>query len=316
MPNSSLPAPIRIGTRGSPLAVAQAVMTRGLLMQAHDLPLEAFEIVTISTKADRVLDKVLKEIGGKGLFTKELEEALLDGRIDFAVHCVKDMGVVQPKGLISDVHLTREDPRDVFVSKTAKSLADLPEGAVLGTSSLRRKAQTLARRPDLNVVNFRGNVQARLRKLEEGVADATYLALAGLNRLGMTDHGWRPVEPEDMLPAIGQGALSIQRRKNDEDTAALIEVLNDPRTEVEMACERSFLATLEGSCETPIAGLARLEGDVLWFRGEILRTDGTEVLTCEGRCEAEDAADMGAELARELLEQAAPDFFDWKRPQE
>ncbi|MFT4011894.1 MAG: hydroxymethylbilane synthase [Paracoccus sp. (in: a-proteobacteria)] len=306
--------PLRIGTRGSPLALVQAFQTRDWLRQAHGLPMEAFEIVVIKTTADRVQNKLLKEIGGKGLFTKEIEEALLADRIDIAVHCVKDMAVAEPEGLVSDVFLPREDPRDVLVAPRFRRLEDLPAGGTVGTSSMRRGAQSLRARPDLRLVNFRGNVQSRLSKLEQGLADCTFLALAGLNRLEMRDHGWRVIEPEEMLPAIGQGALAIQRRAGDRWLLDLLAPLHDPICEREMACERKFLATLEGSCQTPIAGLARLAGDEIWFRGEILRPNGSECLTVEGRCPAGQAEALGAAMARDLLGRAAPDFFEWKRP--
>ncbi|MCL4069108.1 hydroxymethylbilane synthase [Pseudomonas sp. GX19020] len=306
--------PLRIGTRGSPLALAQAFQTRDWLRAEHGLPVEAFEIVVIKTTADRVLDKLLKEIGGKGLFTKELEEALLDGRIDLAVHCVKDMAVAEPEGLVSDIFLPREDPRDVLVSHKYRSLAELPQGASVGTSSMRRGAQTLFVRPDLRIVNFRGNVQSRLSKLEQGLADCTFLALAGLNRLGISAQDWTVIGTEEMLPAIGQGALSVQRRKGDLWVRDLLMPLHDPVCEREMACERSFLGTLEGSCQTPIAGLARLSDDVIHFRGEILRTNGAERISVEGSCPAAEAAALGARLARDLLGRAGPGFFDWKRP--
>ncbi|MEM9210575.1 MAG: hydroxymethylbilane synthase, partial [Pseudomonadota bacterium] len=201
---------IRIGTRGSPLALAQAHETRNRLMTAHNMAEAEFEIVVIKTTGDAILDRPLSEIGGKGLFTKEIEEQLLDGSIDLAVHSMKDMPVDQPDGLVLDCFLPREDVRDAFVSLTYKSIDDLPSGATLGSSSLRRRAQLLHRRPDLNVIEFRGNVQTRMRKLEEGVADATFLAMAGLNRLGMADVVTAPVEVTDVLPAIAQGAIGIE----------------------------------------------------------------------------------------------------------
>ncbi|KFI29367.1 hydroxymethylbilane synthase [Haematobacter massiliensis] len=314
LPMPDVTVPLKIGTRGSPLAVAQAVETRNLLMAAHGLPEDRFEIVVISTTADRVQDRALKEIGGKGLFTKEIEEALLAGAIDLAVHCVKDMAVEEPAGLISDCHLEREDPRDVFLSTGWATLADLPEGAVLGTSSMRRRAQALHLRPDLQVVNFRGNVQTRLRKLGEGVAAATFLALAGLNRLGMREHAKTIISADEMLPAVGQGALVIQRRREDALAETLTAPLHHRTTEVQIACERTFLATLEGSCETPIAGLAEFEGDLLRFRGEILTPDGSGRLTVETRGAPADAAEMGEAMARDLLSRAPADFFDWRRP--
>ncbi len=305
-------APLRIGTRGSPLALAQAHETRARLMAAYDLPEEAFEIVAIKTTGDRVLDRPLKEIGGKGLFTREIEEALLAGHIDIAVHSMKDMPVAQPAGLVIDCYLPREDPRDAFVSPHAACLADLAPGDVVGTSSLRRRAQLLHRRPDLQVVEFRGNVQTRLKKLADGVARCTFLAMAGLNRLGMVHVARGPVESDDMLPAVAQGAIGIERRADDTATTALLEALNDAETTQRLAAERAFLAELDGSCETPIAGLAELDGGRLRLRGEILRPDGSEAHADALDGAASDGAAMGRALARELLARAAPGFFDWR----
>ncbi|MFD1913349.1 hydroxymethylbilane synthase [Halodurantibacterium flavum] len=304
--------PLRIGTRGSPLALAQAHETRDRLMAAHGLPDAAFEIVVIRTTGDRVIDRPLKEIGGKGLFTKEIEEALLSGGIDIAVHSMKDMPVAQPAGLALDCYLPREDVRDAFVSFRHGGVADLPEGSVVGTSSLRRRAQLLNRRPDLQVVEFRGNVQTRMRKLEEGVAVATFLATAGLNRLAMSDVPARPIETELMLPAVAQGAIGIERREDDAGAAALLAAIHDHPTGLRLAAERAFLAELDGSCETPIAGLAVLEDDRLWLRGEILRPDGSEALFDEVRVPVGQGAAAGRDLARNLLDRAPSGFFDWR----
>ncbi|WP_343081484.1 hydroxymethylbilane synthase [Ostreiculturibacter nitratireducens] len=304
--------PLKIGTRGSPLALAQAHETRGRLMAAHALPEAAFEIVVIKTTGDRVLDRPLKELGGKGLFTKEIEEALTSGAIDIAVHSMKDMPVLQPEGLTLGCYLPREDVRDAFVSSTAARLADLPEGTVVGSSSLRRRAQLLNRRPDLKVVEFRGNVQTRLRKLEDGVAAATFLAMAGLNRLGMAGVARSAIEPEEMLPAVAQGAIGIERRVADARAEALLAVIHDRVTGERLEAERAYLAELDGSCETPIAGLAVIEGDEVWLRGEILRPDGSEAIRGEGRAPVADAAEMGRDLARRLLAQAPAGFFSWR----
>ncbi|MBK1635565.1 hydroxymethylbilane synthase [Rhodovulum adriaticum] len=304
-------SPLKIGTRGSPLALAQAYQTRSMLMAAFDLPEDAFEIVVIKTIADKVLDRALKEIGGKGLFTKEIEEAMLDGRIDIAVHSTKDMGVEQPEGLVLDTFLPREDFRDAFISHKFEGLAQVAEGAVVGTSSLRRRAQLLNRRPDLKVVEFRGNVQKRMEKLGNGVADATFLAMAGLNRLDMADVARATIEPEEMLPAVAQGAIGIERRTDDAQAAHLMEALHDKQTGEQMAAERAFLAALDGSCETPIGGLAQHEGGNIWLRGEILRPDGSESITGEDRAPIEDAAEMGWALGKKLREQAGEGFFDW-----
>lgn len=314
MPNAK--SPLKIGTRGSPLALAQAYETRTRLMAAHDLPEDAFEIVVIKTTGDdRALidaDKPLKELGGKGLFTKEIEEAMLDGRIDIAVHSMKDMPVKQPDGLLLDCYLPREDTRDAFVSFDYASISDLPQGAVVGSSSLRRRAQLAHRRPDLKMVEFRGNVQTRMRKLEDKVAAATFLAMAGLNRLGMAEVARSAIEPEEMLPAVAQGCIGIERRANDAMCEALLAAIHDAPAGHRLAAERAYLATLDGSCETPIAGLALLEGDQVWLRGEVLRPDGSDALFEEGRASIGDAADLGADIARKLLARAPKDFFDWR----
>ncbi|EKE44722.1 porphobilinogen deaminase [Oceaniovalibus guishaninsula JLT2003] len=305
-------SPLKIGTRGSPLALAQANETRARLADAFRLPGEAFTIVVIKTTGDRVIDRPLKEIGGKGLFTREIEEALLSGGIDIAVHSMKDMPVDQPDGLLLDTYLPREDVRDAFISVNGDAGLDaLAEGAVVGTSSLRRKAQLLHRRPDLDVVEFRGNVQTRMRKLEDGVAGATFLAMAGLNRLGM-DIPRSAIPPETMLPAIAQGAIGIERRADDIRVAGMLEAIHDAATGQRLAAERAFLAALDGSCETPIAGLADLDGKSLTLRGEILRTDGSESLSDVIDGPVEDGADMGRALAERLLARAGPGFFDWR----
>jgi hydroxymethylbilane synthase len=307
---------LRIGTRGSPLALAQAHETRARLMAAHDLPEAAFEIVVIKVSGDDRahvdIDRPLKEIGNKGLFTREIEEALLDGSIDIAVHSMKDMPTAQPDGLLLDCYLPREDVRDAFVSPGAASLADLPAGAVVGSSSLRRRAQLANRRPDLKLVEFRGNVQTRLKKLNDGVASATFLAMAGLNRLGLTHVARGAIEVDAMLPAVAQGCIGIERRSADTRVAGLLDAIHDTPTGQRLAAERAYLATLDGSCETPIAGLALLEGSTLWLRGEILRPDGSEAIAGEVRGPVADAAALGASLARDLLGQAPAGFFAWK----
>lgn len=309
MPMPSPEHPMRIGTRGSPLALAQAYETRDRMMSAHGLPGEAFEIDVIQTSGDRVQDRALSEIGGKGLFTKEIEEKLTDGRIQIAVHSMKDMPTVLPEGLIIPCLLPREDVRDAFVSHLHRAIADLPEGAVVGSSSLRRRAQLLNRRPDLKVVEFRGNVQTRLRKLSEGVAEATFLACAGLRRLGQDDLAERAISADQMLPAVAQGAIGIECRADDTDTRALLNAIHDVPTAQRLAAERAFLAGLDGSCRTPIAGLAEIDGDRLLFRGEIIRPDGTEALTIERSGGLADGAEMGADAARELRARGGLSFF-------
>lgn len=302
-------SPFNIGTRGSPLALAQAHETRSRLMAAFDLPQDAFAICVIKVTGDAIQDRPLKDIGGKGLFTREIEEALLDGSIDIAVHSMKDMPVDQPGGLLLNTYLPREDVRDAFVSLHAKSLDDLAQGATVGTSSLRRRSQLLAKRPDLNIVEFRGNVQTRLKKLGDGVAEATFLAMAGLNRLNMSDVPRIAVAPEDMLPAVAQGAIGIERRGNDSRAAEMLEAIHHGLTGQRLVAERAFLAHLDGSCETPIGGLAELDGGSIRLRGEILRTDGTQVYADDMGGAVEDGADIGREMAAKLLEQAGPDFF-------
>lgn len=310
-------APLKIGTRGSPLALAQAYETRDRLSAAFELPKEAFEIVVIKTTGDdRILidaDRPLKEIGNKGLFTKEIEEAMLDGRIDIAVHSMKDMPTIQPKGLILDCYLPREDVRDAFICPDATSLHDLAEGSIVGTSSLRRRAQLLHRRPDLNVVEFRGNLQTRLKKLNEGVARATFLACAGLNRLGMHDVPQAPIDTDDMLPAVAQGAIGIERRIDDPRTKDMLAAIHNTLTGQRLAAERAFLLALDGSCETPIAALADIDGDTLRLRGEILRPDGSESHADDISGLIKDGPDLGRTLAKTLLDRAGADFFAWRQ---
>ena len=310
-------APLKIGTRGSPLALAQAYETRVRLAEAFDLPHEAFEIVVIKTTGDDAAliakDKPLKELGGKGLFTKEIEEQLLDGSIDIAVHSMKDMPTLQPRGLLLETYLPREDVRDAFVCLKYKSLADVPEGAVMGSSSLRRRAQLAVKRPDLMLSEFRGNVQTRLKKLEEGVADATFLAMAGLTRLGMIGQvPATPVEVTDMLPAVAQGAIGIERRGDDRPVADMLAAIHHEETGQRLAAERAFLAALDGSCETPLAGLAELDGNTLRLRGEVLRPDGSEAINDDQSAPLEDGPELGREMAAKLLEQAGKGFFDWR----
>ncbi|MDT8857062.1 hydroxymethylbilane synthase [Paracoccaceae bacterium Fryx2] len=304
--------PLKIGTRGSPLALWQAHETRRSLMAAFDLPEAAFEIVVIKVTGDQVLDRALKDIGGKGLFTREIEEALLDGGIDIAVHSMKDMPTVQPEGLLLDCYLPREDVRDAFVSPGVATLAELPQGATVGSSSLRRRSQLALRRPDLKLVEFRGNVQTRMKKLEEGVAVATFLAMAGLNRLGMAHMARSAIAVDEMLPAVAQGAIGIERRSVDARTESMLAAIHDAPTGWRLAAERAFLKRLDGSCETPIAGLAVLEGDALWLRGEILRPDGTEAIAGEVRGAVSDGAALGVDLAEQLLARAPQGFFDWR----
>jgi hydroxymethylbilane synthase len=300
---------IRIGTRGSPLALAQAHETRDRLIAAHAIAPEMIEVVVISTAGDRIQDRPLAEVGGKGLFTLELEEQLADGRIDLAVHSSKDMPTVLPDGLAITAFLEREDPRDAFISNKAKSLTELPQGAVVGSSSLRRQALIRRLRPDISVVQFRGNVQTRLRKLSEGVADATLLANAGLRRLGMADIITDLMDPDFFLPAPGQGAICIEGRAGDARTDALVEPLNHDVTATVLACERAFLAELDGSCRTPIAGLATVDGSGIAFRGIILTPDGSEAHEIALAGPVSDSAVLGREAGRRLRRDAGDAFF-------
>ena len=295
---------IRIGTRGSQLALAQARETRERLMAAHGLTEEEVELVIIRTTGDVVRDRPLADIGGKGLFTKEIEEALLDGRIDLAVHSMKDVPAELPPGLAIVCHLPREDARDAFLSPVADDIAALPAGATVGTSSVRRAAQLLAIRPDVTIVPFRGNVDTRLRKLKEGVADATFLACAGLKRLGLTEKITQAVPVEVMLPAVAQGAIGIEIRKDDARLRDLLAPLDDAETAVRVAAERAFLIRLEGSCRTPLAAHAVMHGGKLHLRAEALTLDGRERWRVERTGAPEDAFALGTDAAEEVLRRA------------
>jgi hydroxymethylbilane synthase len=307
--SSNATAILRLGTRGSPLALTQADMVRKAIAAAHGFDAELIEVVTIRTSGDRIQDRPLAEAGGKGLFTKEIEEALSDGRIDLAVHSSKDMPTVLPDGLVLTAFLPREDPRDAFVSRKAKTLDALPRGARVGTASLRRQAQLLRKRPDLEVVSLRGNVETRLRKLDDGVADATLLAYAGLKRLGITDAATTVLEIDEFLPAVGQGAIGIEVRVKDDKTRALLSAINHDETATALAAERAFLGVLDGSCKTPIAGHASISGGELRFRGMILKPDGSEAHEVTRTGDAADAAPLGADAGRELKRRGGLDFF-------
>jgi hydroxymethylbilane synthase len=299
---------IRIGTRGSPLALAQAHEVRDRLLAAHPhLHNAGIEIVTVSTKGDRVQDRPLSELGGKGLFTEEIENGLLDGSLDIAVHSMKDMPTVLPEGLGISCLLPREDTRDAFISHKAVSLDALPSGLLVGTASLRRQAQVLRRRPDLRVAVFRGNVQTRLRKLEQGEADATLLAMAGLKRLGLEHVATAPID--GMLPAIAQGAIGVEARLGDAAMAELLVAINDPETQHCVSAERALLAALDGSCRTPIAGLATLADGRIRLRGEILTPDGREHHLVEREGPVSDAAALGYDAGAELKRRGGPHFF-------
>ena len=305
-------SPLRIGTRGSPLALAQAYETRKRLTNALNISEDSFEIVVISTSGDRILDRPLKEVGGKGLFTKEIEQDMLDRKIDIAVHSMKDMPVEQPDGLTLGCYLPREDVRDAFVSSRYKNVNELPSGSKVGTSSLRRKAQLKFSRPDLEVVEFRGNVQTRLKKLKDGVATCTFLAMAGLNRLGLEEVAQSTMNPNEMLPAIAQGAIGIEWREEDRQISDILKKIHHEETGQRLNSERAFLAELDGSCQTPIAGLAIIEGSSLKFTGQVLRTDGSESISETAFGDIEDGPRLGREMAQKILSQAGPEFFDWR----
>jgi hydroxymethylbilane synthase len=301
---------LKIGTRGSPLALAQATETRDRLMQAHGLPESAFAIEIFSTSGDRIQDRPLSEVGGKGLFTKELEDALLSGRIDIAVHSSKDMSTTLPSGLELSAFLPREDPRDAFVGRAAASIMQLPQGAVVGSSSLRRQALILRMRPDLKVVQFRGNVGTRLRKLDEGVANGTILALAGLKRLGREDV-ITDIMPLSLFPAApGQGAIGIESRVGDDDVRRMVEAINHAETCQALMCERAFLAVLDGSCRTPIAGHAEVRDGQLSFHGMILRPDGSEAHEIEDSGPVGQAAAIGRRAGEAVRAKAGASFFE------
>lgn len=304
--------PIRIGTRGSALAMAQAHETRARLMAAHGLAEDAFAIEVISVSGDRIQDRPLSEAGGKGLFTKEIEEALLDGRIDLAVHSSKDMPTTLPAGLHIATFLEREDVRDAFIGREARTLADLPHGATVGSSSLRRQAQIRRLRPDLQVVMYRGNVQTRLRKLAEGAVDATLLAHAGLRRLGLEHVVTSLLSPGDFLPAPGQGAICIECRQGDERIETILAPIHHRDTGLALTCERAFLAALDGSCRTPIAAHAVVEAGRVRLTGMILKPDGSETHEISGEGDAGDAEAIGRDAGALIRAKAGPDFFvDW-----
>jgi len=304
-----LPAPILIGTRGSPLALWQAHHVAGKLREAHGLGEGQVDLRKITTSGDRIQEQPLRDFGGKGLFTKEIDEALLRGEVALAVHSMKDLPTVLPQGLSIAAVLPRADVRDAFISTGAPSLMELPPGAVVGTSSLRRAAQVKRLRPDLRVIDFRGNVETRLRKLGEGIADATLLAMAGLDRLGLASRATAVLSVDEMLPAVGQGAIAIVAREDDEETRTLLAPLNDPPTATAVACERAFLARLDGSCRTPIAGLAEIAKGDLRFRGLILSPGGAEWHDVEVTGAAEQAEALGHDAGGDVLARAGPNFL-------
>ena len=300
---------LRIGTRGSPLALAQAREVRARLAAAHGIAVDDIELAVIRTSGDMVQDRALTDIGGKGLFTKEIDQALIDGAVDLAVHSAKDLPTVLPLELAIVGYLPREDARDAFISRKAATLAALASGAVVGTASLRRQAMVKRLRPDLQVALFRGNVETRLRKLDEGVVDATLLAMAGLNRLGRADAATSVLGIDAFPPAVGQGAIAICARADNDRIRELLQLIVDPDTGSALAAERAFLAVLDGSCRTPIAGHAVVNGRNLQFYGLILRPDGSAGLETTRDGDSAQAAALGADAGAELKSRAPADFF-------
>ena len=300
---------LRIGTRGSPLALVQARTVRARLATALGVSEDEIWLNIIRTSGDAIQDRPLAEVGGKGLFTKEIEEALLDGRVDLAVHSAKDMPTFSQPGLMLAACLEREDPRDVFISYKAKSFAELPKAATLGTASLRRQAIAKRLRPDLNVVSIRGNVETRLRKLADGEVDATILALAGMKRLGLVQHATAIMSEQEFLPAVAQGAIGIEARANDERTREILARINHADTFTAIACERAFLAELDGSCKTPIAGHATLSGDTIHFRGLLAHPDGNPSCEHQMRGPRADAIKIGTEAGRHIKREGPPGLF-------
>jgi hydroxymethylbilane synthase len=301
---------LRIGTRGSPLALVQARMVRERLAAVLGRAADSIELKIIRTSGDTIVDRPLAEEGGKGLFTKEIEETLLRDEIDLAVHSAKDMPTFLPDGLVLAVCLEREDPRDVFISKNATKLEDLPQGAKVGTASLRRQAIMKRARPDLLVAPLRGNVETRLLKLENDEADAIILALAGLRRLGLESRATRIMSVDEFLPAAGQGAIALETREDDAQTRSLVAKINHADTSIAVAAERAFLTVLDGSCKTPIAAHATVETNVVRFRGLIARPDGSMAHDIAAAGSRSDAEKIGADCGRALKQRAGSNFFD------
>ncbi len=303
-------ASIRIGTRGSPLARIQAETVRNLLGDAHPHLADQLEIVTIRTSGDRIQDRTLAESGGKGLFTKEIERALLDDEIDLAVHSMKDVPTFLPDGLKLAAFLPREDVRDMWISAGGNNIADMPKGFRLGTASVRRQAQILARRPDLELSLLRGNVDTRLKKVRAREVDATLLACAGLHRLGVDVPEGYVLDTDELLPAAAQGIVGIEIRAGDDATASLVAAINDQTAEICVHAERAFLAALDGSCRSPIAALAQPLGSAQFaFQGEILAVDGSQVFRTERESSAERLAEVATEAAEALKQEAGETFM-------
>jgi hydroxymethylbilane synthase len=300
---------LRIGTRGSPLALVQARLARERIAAANGFSPNDIAVEAIRTTGDRIHDRPLAEAGGKGLFTKEIEEALIAGAIDLAVHSAKDMPTALPRGLTIAATLPREDPRDAFISRSSTTLQALPHGASIGTASLRRQALIKRRRPDLRMVPLRGNVETRLRKLEAGEVEAIVLARAGLKRLGLDEAAVSVLAVDEFPPAVGQGIIAIESRADDARMAALLATVNDAHSATALAAERAFLAVLDGSCRTPIAGHATIGGGRISFHGLIAKPDGSEVHECRREGALADAVALGIDAGRELRARAGAGFF-------
>jgi hydroxymethylbilane synthase len=303
-------ATIKIGTRGSPLALAQAHEVRRRLALAHRCEEAAFKIIVIRTSGDVIQDRPLSEVGGKGLFTREIDTAMLRGEIDAAVHSSKDIPTFLPEGIFIAGYLPREDVRDALIAARAGGFQDLPRGATLGTASLRRQAQAKRLRPDLNVVLLRGNVETRLRSAETGAVDATILAYAGLKRLGLAHRATALFETNEFVPAVGQGAIGITARLNDLRTIEAFTPIIDADTGLALSVERAFLAVLDGSCRTPIAGYASVSRGRISFRGMALRVDGSEVYEVEASGDVGAAHEMGEAAGRDLKRRLPVGFFE------
>ena len=301
--NSSIVKTLRIATRNSPLALWQAHFIRDQLLAEHKQL--SVEIVSMTTKGDQILDRSLSKVGGKGLFMKELEEALLDGRADIAVHSMKDVTVDLPEGLEVSCVCERETPNDAFVSNTYRSLHELPAGSVVGTSSLRRRAQLKHHFPQLEIKPLRGNVNTRLRKLDDNEYDAIILAAAGLIRLGFENRIADLIAIEDSLPAVGQGIVGIENRIGDMEIKQLLAVLNNTNSEICIAAERRMNQCLDGGCSVPIAGFAQLEGDTLIMQGVVGDVESGQLLSACAEGEASDAAELGQQVAQQLIDQGA-----------
>ncbi len=306
-------APLRIATRGSRLALLQAGLVREALLAAHPGLVEP-ELVIIRTTGDRVQDRPLNEVGGKGVFTKEIDRVVLEGAADMAVHSMKDVETALENEIALGALLAREDPRDAFVSAVVRSIGELPEGARVGTSSIRRRAQILSLRPDLEVVMFRGNVDTRLARLKEGKVAATLLAVAGLARLGFLDEVTAILHPGVVLPAAGQGAIGVACRTGDETTMRLLQAIDHEPTRRCVEAERAVLEVLDGSCRTPVAALARLDGETLVVRAQVLSEDGSQWTMTEERGSRRDSGAVGTTAGHRLMKRAGRDLYGSRAP--